>query len=111
MAEAWRTTPLPPNWPAIRRAVLARDQHACQIRGPRCTGKATDVDHMGAADDHRPEVLQSACGTCHASKTGREAQAARAPQETRARPRPQGHPGLLAAPSPSVTPRGGEGPP
>lgn len=107
MAQAWRTSPLPSNWAsAIRPAVLTRDQYQCQIRGPRCTGQATEVDHTGASDDHRLEVLQSACKACHASKTGREARAARGPLATRMRPRDEGHPGLIDA---NCADGGGEG--
>ena len=45
-----RTTPLPRNWPAIRRAILERDGHRCTATrgdtGARCDAPATDVDHI-----------------------------------------------------------------
>lgn len=92
MAAPWRTAPLPSDWASYRRpTVLERDGYRCQIQGPRCLGRATEVDHMGAADDHRLEMLQSVCKPCHASKTGRQA---RARQPNRARPRDP-HPGLI----------------
>lgn len=92
MAKPWRTAPLPPDWVTYRRpTVLRRDGYLCQIRGPRCTTRATEVDHKGDNTDHRLEMLQAACHTCHASKTGREA---RAKQPNRARPREQ-HPGII----------------
>ncbi|MCD0450780.1 HNH endonuclease [Actinocorallia sp. API 0066] len=92
---AWRTSPLPKNWPSVRKMVLTRDAHTCQIQGPRCTTGATEVDHIGRADDHRAENLRAVCRTCHASKTGKDAAKARGPRPSRARPREQGHPGLL----------------
>jgi hypothetical protein len=30
-------------WQKLRKAVLARDGHICQIQGPRCRGYATSV--------------------------------------------------------------------
>ena len=35
-----------PTWKAIRKAVLARDAHRCQILGPKCRGWANCVDHV-----------------------------------------------------------------
>lgn len=90
---SWRRTPLPPDWPARRRRVLDRDQHQCQLRGPRCAGEATDVDHIGDRDDHSDANLRSACGPCHDSRTGQQA---RAVQGFRRRP-PAKHPGLRSA--------------
>lgn len=91
MAKPWRTTPLPKDWAQRRRAVLERDGHQCQINGPRCLGRATEVDHKGDSTDHRLPMLQAVCSPCHASKTGRDA---RARQPNRARP-PERHPGLV----------------
>ncbi|MBA9002022.1 HNH endonuclease [Thermomonospora cellulosilytica] len=95
MAAPWRSTPLPPDWKRRRLAVLERDGHTCQIAGPRCTGRATEVDHTGAADDHRLEALRAVCSACHASRTGRQGAAARGPRPSRRRP-PEPHPGILA---------------
>jgi 5-methylcytosine-specific restriction endonuclease McrA len=33
-------------WRKVRRRVLLRDGGLCQIRGPGCTVKATQVDHI-----------------------------------------------------------------
>lgn len=88
-----RKSPLPPNWKALRRAVLKRDGGVCQIGGPRCVEVATEVDHMGTHDDHRLCMLQAVCKPCHASKTGRQARAARPPLPPRRRPRER-HPSL-----------------
>lgn len=93
MAPPWRKSPLPPNWGRLRRAVLDRDGWMCQLRGPHCTGRATEVDHIGAHDDHSPTNLQAVCATCHRSKTGKQARARRN-IPTRKRPK-ETHPGLV----------------
>lgn len=89
-----RTTPLPRDWRWRRAHVLRRDGYRCQIVGPRCAGRAAEVDHvvpahLGGTDDLTN--LQAACGPCHASKTGAEA---RAVQGSRRRPE-EPHPGRL----------------
>ena len=90
-----RTTPLPRNWPAIRRAILERDGHRCTaIRGDtgtRCDAPATDVDHIDAPNDHRPANLRALCGHHHRRRTS--AQGGRARSQRR-RPTPPKHPGL-----------------
>ena len=56
-------------WRAIRPAILARDGYLCQIRGPRCTTRATEVDHIvpivagGAKFD--ASNLRAACKGCN----------------------------------------------
>lgn len=68
-------------WKRIRLQVLKRDNYQCQIHGPYCTGRATQVDHIvntaagGAELD--PANLQSACPPCNARKAQQEAAAAR----------------------------------
>lgn len=67
--------------PDLRSVILARDSHRCQINGPRCTGRATEVDHIipvfeDGTDD--PANLRGVCPECHAIKTQEEAQRARA---------------------------------
>lgn len=89
----WRKSPLPSNWRALRRVVLKRDRGVCQIKGPRCVVRATEVDHMGAHDDHSLAMLQAACKVCHASKTGRDAAWSRV-RPSRARP-PEAHPSMI----------------
>lgn len=90
-----RTTPLPPNWPAIRRAILERDGHRCTATrgdtGTRCDAPATDVDHIDAPDDHRPANLRALCGHHHRRRTA--AQGGRARSQRR-RPTTPKHPGL-----------------
>ena len=88
----WRRTPLPPEWARLRLEILDRDGRVCQIQGPRCEGTAREVDHIRPGDDHDPSNLQSACGPCHRTKTGRE-NAARVNRPRRREPEP--HPGII----------------
>lgn len=86
---------LPANWEQLRRFVLARDGYTCQLRGPRCAGRATDVDHIEAmTDDHRPEALQAACRPCHAEKSSQEGNSVWAAMRARERHPGEKHPGL-----------------
>jgi 5-methylcytosine-specific restriction enzyme A len=63
------------QWRRVRRGVLERDAYICRIRGPKCEGKAGDVDHIipwqqgGAWYD--PANLQAVCRTCHNQKPNR----------------------------------------
>jgi 5-methylcytosine-specific restriction protein A len=61
---------------ARRAQVLARDKGVCQIKGPRCTYRATICDHIlnvarGGTDDL--SNLQAVCDNCHKDKTQAEA--------------------------------------
>jgi 5-methylcytosine-specific restriction endonuclease McrA len=57
-------------WQKLRKAVLARDGHVCQIRGLRCRGQATSVHHL-IPSSQAPELfweptnLVAACGRCN----------------------------------------------
>lgn len=74
--------------------ILRRDRYACQIRGPRCTGVATEVDHIRPGDDHSMSNLQAVCAACHSQKSAREGNAARARlRALRLRPAEK-HPGM-----------------
>jgi 5-methylcytosine-specific restriction protein A len=94
-----RRSTLPHDWPRVRNHVLKRDGRVCQIRGPFCMTVATEVDHIGDPEDHRPESLRAVCVRCHAIRSGR--QGADASLTVRkaiiaARRRPaEKHPGLL----------------
>jgi hypothetical protein len=63
------------QWQSVRKQVLSRDQRQCQIRGPRCRGVATCVDHIVELEDGGDPYslcnLQAACGSCNASKRTR----------------------------------------
>jgi len=84
-------------WKQLRRKVLDRDNHRCQVRGPNCTGHATQVDHIinvaagGAELD--PSNTQAVCSPCNLTKASAEGAAARRHKRTQ-RPTPL-HPGLI----------------
>lgn len=85
---------MPPGWSRIRAAVLARDKRKCQAGTYKCTGRATEVDHLGDPDDHRLEMLQSVCRECHQVLGGQRSAAKRkAKGRTRVRP-PERHPSI-----------------
>lgn len=57
-------------WQKLRKAVLARDGHVCQIQGPRCRGDATSVHHLIPSSQApelfwEPSNLAAACGRCN----------------------------------------------
>ena len=99
MSRGWidsdRAQHLPRDWGRIRARILNRDGWACQIRGPRCTRLASEVDHIGDRDDHRDHMLRAVCHTCHAQRTGWQSGQARAQANTRSTRPPEAHPGLV----------------
>ena len=56
-------------WRRIRAQILDRDNHLCQIRGPRCTTAATAVDHIIPVQSggpwFDPANLRAACVNCN----------------------------------------------
>lgn len=97
-AGSTRKATLPPNWAAVRRAVLDRDGHRCTWADEhgRCGQQANQVDHMGDRDDHRLSVLRSLCAWHHGQVSARQGNAARRPVTAR---RPvERHPGLADLP-------------
>jgi 5-methylcytosine-specific restriction endonuclease McrA len=53
-----------------RREVLEAAGWMCQIRGPRCTGRATTVDHIVALTDggtHDRWNLRGSCWRCNSA--------------------------------------------
>ena len=44
------------EWQAVRRMVLARDGYVCQLRRPKCTFKATQVDHVISVTNGGPRL-------------------------------------------------------
>jgi 5-methylcytosine-specific restriction endonuclease McrA len=92
-------------WRAVRQRILRRDGYVCQIKGDKCRGRATHVDHVvnvldgGARLD--PANLRAACASCNIGKRNSEV-AARA---RRQRAGDDGEPSSgWVTPSPSVIP-------
>lgn len=61
-------------WRKMRPEILKRDGRQCQIRGPHCTGVATQVDKIKPAATHPelaldPENARAACPECNAWKS------------------------------------------
>lgn len=56
-------------WQRIRKEVLERDGHLCQIRYPGCRIKANQVDHIYPVAEHGhtfdPQLLRAACQHCN----------------------------------------------
>jgi 5-methylcytosine-specific restriction endonuclease McrA len=58
------------RWQKLRRAVLARYGHVCQVEGPRCTRYATTVHHLVPSSQAphlfwEPANLVAACRRCN----------------------------------------------
>ena len=76
----WQSTPRnpvysTPAWRQASAACLRRASYRCEIRGPRCAGRATQADHVdGVASDPHHTRLQAACKPCHQYKTAAESQ-------------------------------------
>jgi 5-methylcytosine-specific restriction enzyme A len=86
--SGWKTSPRTESsrrtgtsrWQALRTRVLQRDNHTCQVRGPRCLGMATEVDHVvpvsrGGADNL--SNTRAVCKPCHDALTAAQAREAR----------------------------------
>lgn len=65
-----------PQWRRVRIEVLERDNHTCRIRGPKCTGHATAVDHIIPAEDGGALFdlanLRAACTNCNTWRAQRQ---------------------------------------
>ena len=59
-------------WPALRLRILNRDRWECQVRGPRCRGRAEVVDHVvpwkAGGSWWDPSNLQAACRSCNTAR-------------------------------------------
>ena len=57
------------KWQTVRKQILARDRHECQIRLPGCTHTATTVDHITpiawGGEWYEPSNLRAACAPCN----------------------------------------------
>jgi hypothetical protein len=86
------------RWARIRKSVLDRDGHECQIRGKGCQGVGNTVDHivphnLGGGDD--PGNLRAACRPCN-SALGHKARNTRTPGSFDPSPEPFAPPALLS---------------
>jgi len=77
--NARRRAPRPRHWSAhadrhTKPYVLRRDNYECQIRGLRCIGTATVVDHIlprSKGGSELPENLRAACAPCNLERGAR----------------------------------------
>jgi 5-methylcytosine-specific restriction protein A len=57
------------RWRAFRPGILARDRYLCRINGKRCTGQATQVDHItplaAGGEKYDPGNCRAACQPCN----------------------------------------------
>lgn len=78
--------------------VKKRANGRCQIRGPRCTGRAEHADHVVPVAEGGAEYDvangQGACTPCHDDKTHEEAARGRRRHYDAAKRPRQTHPGL-----------------
>jgi 5-methylcytosine-specific restriction protein A len=88
-----RRSELPADWTIIRRDVLERDAHTCQLRGERCTTTATECDHIGDRHDHSRNNLRAACHPCHAARTAAQGHQTMREQRAVAQHPRERHPG------------------
>jgi 5-methylcytosine-specific restriction protein A len=87
------------KWKQVRKRVMERDGHECQVRGSKCTIDAYAVDkiipaHVDPDLALDMENLRAVCGNCHNQITARQASAAAAEARRRRSPkrRPRVHP-------------------
>jgi|SRR3954453_10503900 5-methylcytosine-specific restriction protein A len=75
MSEFWQNSRNKNNpvYKRFRKAILERDEYQCQIRGPRCLGQATVVDHIVPVNTQNmcdPSNCRAACRPCNSQKAG-----------------------------------------
>jgi hypothetical protein len=73
----WRSTPLPPDWPAIVKRIKARDPLCVMCLAIGRQTPTTDIDHIGDPSDHRDEMLRGLCAWHHGKRTSKQANAKR----------------------------------
>jgi hypothetical protein len=79
------------RWRAVRLVVLERDGYRCQLRYPKCKGRASHVDHVVDWRDNpalafEPANLRASCASCNVAQRNRRV-AARARGARTASPR------------------------
>lgn len=95
---AWGNGNKPHTTSKERERILSRDDYRCQIRGPRCTGVATEVDHIDNTRNSnywRDSNKRAVCSSCHKAETQREAAESRAARKARGLFPVERHPGLV----------------
>lgn len=93
-AESRRRSELPADWEsAYRKPTMKAARGLCQIRGPRCTHRATQIDHVGDKDDHTR--LRAACKPCHADRSSEQGVIARSDKKKRGLRPQERHPGRI----------------
>lgn len=92
-----RAQRLPADWKQRRAKVKARAHNKCQAthHHPQCDGKATDIDHINAGDNHELANLQALSTACHKAKTNAENKARRQLNARQRRRATEPHPGRI----------------
>jgi 5-methylcytosine-specific restriction enzyme A len=96
-----RTIPLPAGWGALCRTILVRDpycrwgQSGLPDEAGICSAPSEEVDHIGSAWDHSPEMLRGICTWHHLRRSSSQGNAAKAfLRSLRYRPQEK-HPGWI----------------
>lgn len=79
-----------------RLRVFARDKHRCQIRGPRCNGRAEHLDHIDNTRGPNYETdanTQASCAPCNQWKAAHEGNSAAAARRAQLVLPEEPHPG------------------
>lgn len=65
-----------PRYQRLRLQILERDGYICQVRGPKCKGKATQLDHIVPTADggsmFDPANCRAACSWCNTWRAQRQ---------------------------------------
>jgi 5-methylcytosine-specific restriction endonuclease McrA len=73
----------------LRPRILARDGYVCQIKGPGCTGEATEVDHivpwLEGGDWFNEANLRAACTHCNRARANKSRPKKTHPRDDRGR--------------------------
>ncbi|WP_078344890.1 HNH endonuclease [Mycobacteroides chelonae] len=85
---------LPPDWGAICKRILSRDNYTCRLRLLGCLDTASEVDHIIPNDDHSDENLRAVCRFCHSKKSSAEGHARQRELRARRKRPPERHPGI-----------------
>jgi 5-methylcytosine-specific restriction endonuclease McrA len=79
---------------AIRKRILERDQHTCQLcGGKRCHNRNLEIDHINGLDDNDANLRAVGARPCHLERTTQQSQQARGVGASRRRPQ-AAHPGM-----------------